>query len=258
MKKLDLSNVFKGMQTKIAKCSPEIFTGAAIILGGVTVVLAVRATPKAMTLIEEKKEELEVETLTPVDVVKAGWKPYIPAFITGVSSVVLLVCARSSSARRTAAVATAYKITETAYNEYKGKVAEMLGEKKEQEIRDDIAKDQVNRHPVDPNKIVILNKGFTLCLDALTGQYFRSDIERIRKAENEINNRLFMDQYASLNEFFALIGEEECRLGEELGWNIDSGMLKVQFSSQLTSDDEPCVVISYSIMPKYEFNKLTY
>lgn len=47
-----------------------------------TAVLAVKATPKAMRLINEAEEE-KGKTLTRMETVKATWKPYIPAVVTG-------------------------------------------------------------------------------------------------------------------------------------------------------------------------------
>ena len=41
-----------------------------------------------------------------------------------------------------------------------------------------------------------------------------------------------------------------------LGWNMDDGLLELEFSTCLTDNDEPCVVIDYSILPKYGFDRI--
>ena len=165
MTKAQVANFFKGVQKTVSKHSPEILTGLGI--GGMvtTTVLAVKATPKALKLIEEKKREEHVDDLTVIDTVKATWKCYIPATITGVTSIVCLVGASSVSARRNAALATAYKISETALTEYREKVVETIGEKKEKSVREKIDKDRIDKNPVSKNEVIITKSGETLCYD---------------------------------------------------------------------------------------------
>lgn len=56
-------------------------------------------------------------------------------------------------AKRTAALATAYKLSETALTEYKEKVVETIGEKKEQLVRDKIDKDHIDKDPVSKKRL---------------------------------------------------------------------------------------------------------
>ena len=90
----------------------------------------------------------------------------------------------------------------------------------------------------------------------ISGRYFKSDIETIKKAVNELNRRMLLDMYISLSEFYDEIGLEHIALSDELGWNIDDGLMEIDFSSQLADDGTPCVVIDYHLAPKYDFNKL--
>ena len=64
------------------------------------------------------------------------------------------------------------------------------------------------------------------------------------------------EMYISLNEFYYEIGLPRTKMGDELGWNIDSGLIRFEFSSQLADDETPCLVIDYHIAPRYEFEKL--
>ena len=107
----------KTIKSMLAKKSPEMLTGIGIVGMATTVVLAVNATPKAIQLIERKREELELsenEKLKPVDIIKTAWKPYIPVVVTGVTSVACLVGASSVNARRNAALAAAYTLSDSA------------------------------------------------------------------------------------------------------------------------------------------------
>lgn len=249
---MNLQKLTKDIGTVLKKRSPEILTGIGIAGMIGTTVMAVRVTPKALSLIEDAKEEKE-DALTVVETVKVCWKCYLPAAITGVTSMACLIGANSMNVRRNAALATAYTISETALREYKDKVVETIGEKKEKTVRDAIAKDKIDCNPVSKNEVVITEKGNTLCYDAISGRYFKSNIDLLKKAENEINRRLLLDDYISLNEFYYEIGLSETKLGNDLGWNISKGFVTFNFSSQLTEDGTPCLVLDFEISPKYDY-----
>lgn len=255
MKKPKLSSISKGIRGAITKHSPEILTGIGIAGMITTTIMAVRATPKALILIEERKEEIDVDKLTPVELIKTTWKCYIPAAITGSLSIICLIGASSVNARRNAALATAYTLSESALKEYQEKVIETIGEKKEQTVRDAIAKDKIDKNPVSSREVIITEKGNTLCYDAISGRYFKSDIDKIKKAENELNRRMRDEMYISLNEFYYEIGLNPIKIGDDLGWNIDHGYIELNFSSQLTDDGNPCLVIDYQLAPRYEYNR---
>lgn len=256
----------------IKKKSPEIATGIGIGLGGCTVFLAVKATPKALVLIEEKKREINhdlleeakangldkcnrVEKLKPIDTIKTTWKCYIPAVVTGTASVACLIGASATNARRNAALAAAYTISESAFRDYKNKVVEVVGEKKEKEVRNVIAKDKMEKDPVENKEIIITEKGETRCYDSLSGRYFKSDIDLLNKAINELNRRMIDQSYASLNDFYYEIGLPENKIGNRLGWRVDQGLIELNFSAQLSTDGMPCLVIDFNDAPKYDFDK---
>lgn len=254
--KKEITKSFLSLKTAIKKHSPEILTGIGIAGMITTTVMAVRATPKALILIEERKEEIGAEKLEAMDMVKTTWACYIPAAITGTLSVACLIGASSVNARRNAALATAYTLSESALKDYQGKVIEMFGEKKNEAVKDAVAKDKVEKNPVVTREIIITEKGNTLCYDAISGRYFKSDIEKIKKAECELNRQMLDDMYVSLNDFYYEIGLDSVKLGDELGWNVDSGYIDLSFSSQLASDGTPCLVIDYSVAPRYDYRNL--
>ena len=252
MSKLNLSKLIKNAQFVLSKHSPEILTGLGIAGMITTTVLAVKATPKALMCIEDAAYEKE-ESLTSFEKAKSCWKCYIPAAVTGTVSIVCLIGASSVNVRRNTALATAYKLSETALTEYREKVVETIGEKKERDIKDAIAKDTVEKNPVVQQNVVITGKGDTLCYDKLFGRYFKSDIETLKKIENELNRRMFSECYVSLNDFYYEVGLDGVDAGEDLGWNIDNGYIDLDFSSQLSMDGQPCLVVSFKIPPKYDY-----
>lgn len=256
MSKTNLSTITKNVRNFASKRSPEILTGIGIAGMITTTVLAVKATPKALELIEEKKKEEWVDKLPPLEVVKVAWKPYIPAIVTCIASTSCLIGASSVNAKRNAALATAYKLSETALTEYREKVVETIGEKKERVVRDKVAEERVKKNPVSKNEVVVTGNGKTLCFDPISGRYFMCSIETIKRAENTLNKQMLheISGYVSLNEFYDEIGLDHTSVGDDLGWNTDQ-LIDIQFSSQLNDNGEPSVVLDYLVAPKYDFNR---
>lgn len=243
----------------LTKRAPEILTGMGIAGMIATTVMAVKATPKALELTSEKREELETDKLTTVETVKAAWKPYIPALVTGVISITCLIGASTTNLKRNAALATAYKISETALTEYKNKVVETIGEKKEKHIREEIERDHLRDNPASTSPIIITEKGSTLCYDPIGGRYFQSDMDTIVRAINRLNKCMMTDinMCASLNDFYDEIDLEHTKVGDTIGWHMDWGLIEEEFSSLITDDGRPCLVIGFVNQPKYGFAKIS-
>lgn len=237
----------------IKKHTPEILTGLGIAGSILTTIMAVRATPKALAKIEDEKKELNEEKLTPVQILKVAWTCYIPSAVTGGLSIACLIGANSVNLRRNAALATAFTLSESTLKDYQRKAIETVGEKKEQDIRDAVAKEKIENNPVSRNEVFITGNGNTLCFDAVSGRYFRSDRDKIDKAINELNRRLLDEMYISLNDFYYELGLRNIGLGDILGWNIDKGWINPDFSYQGAEDGTPCLVISYLVEPQYNF-----
>lgn len=251
-----LAKLIKSAKMTMTRHSPEILTGVGIAGMITSTVLAVKATPKAIRLIDAAKEEAEVDKLTPVETVRVAWKCYIPAAVTGVASVACLIGASSQNIKRNAALATAYKLSEKALAEYREQVVETVGEKKEQSIREKIAQKQIDNVPVSTSEIYITGTGDTLCLDPLNDRLFKSNIDKIRKAENMLNKEMIhgLHGYVSLNEFYNELGLKSVETGELLGWNTDH-LIDLNITAGLTEDEEPCLVIGHYNPPKYKYDR---
>lgn len=241
-------------QTAVSKHSPEILTGFGIAGMVTTTVLAVQATPKALRLLEEEQRKKE-EPLEIQDKIKACWKCYIPAVVTGIVSTACLIGASSVSMKRNAALATAYKLSETALTEYREQVVETIGEKKERTIREELDKKHIEQNPIGKNELVITGKGKTICYDHLSGRYFESSVERIKKAEIELNKSMLNTfvGYTSLNDFYDELGLSHITIGDDLGWN-SANLIDIRIGSGLTEDDEPCITIDHINPPKYGYD----
>lgn len=267
-----ITNVIKTTRKFIGKHSPEILTGIGVAGMITTTVLAVKATPKALELIDNARAAKDITTfdeknkyvtykddkpyLTPLEIIKVAWKPYIPAISLGVASVTCIIGASAVNHKRNAALATAYAISERTLLRYRDKVVETIGEKKEKEVREKVAQDEVNNKPISSSQVILTPKGNTLCMDSISGRYFRSDIDKIKKVINELNRQMTHQNYISLDEFYSEIGLESTKNSSYLGWNLDDGLIEVDFSACIAEDDQPCIVVDYMVAPRYEYDKL--
>lgn len=246
------------LKSILVKRLPDILAGLAVTGIFTSVCMAVTATPKALKLIEKEKEELGVSELTAKETVKATWKCYIPTALSVAATVTCVVLGNRESNKRNAALAAAYSLSESALKTYQAKVIETIGEKKEEAVRDAIAKDVVKRaqaNNANP-EIEITGYGNTIVIDAMTGRQFTHDIEKIRKAEANLNKDLYSSMFVSVADLYYELGLRIGDLYERVGWNADSGPVNIQFSSQLLDDDRPCLVLSYQVGPRFDYRCL--
>lgn len=252
MKTVPLSAAFRDLGKYISRNSPSILTGLGIGLGVASTVLAVTATPKAIQLLEEKKKEDQKEKLTVIETVRTAGVCYVPSVLAAAGSICCIISASAKFSKRNAILATAYALSERDLREYRDKVKETVGEKKEKEIRGKIAKDHILNNPAEPNRVLTPNGGKTLCYDNWTGRYFMSDMETLRKCENEMNARIIKEQFVSLNELYDMLNLEPIKMGEDFGWNFDGfhdDLIHFSYFSQLDRDGNPCLVLDYDAEP---------
>lgn len=173
------------------------------------------------------------------------WRFYIPPVVSGTLTVCLIFSARQAGTRRTAAAVSAYSLTEKAYSEYRERVVEQLGEKAEQRIRDEIKQDAVSEH--GPKEIIITGGGDVLCCELLTHRYFKSDMETLRRIQNEINSRINNELYVALDEFYDLVGLEHTSQSDILGWDSDK-LMDLMFSTVISEGGVPCLAFNYNYL----------
>lgn len=93
-------------------------------------------------------------------------------------------------------------------------------------------------------------------MDSISGRYFKSDIDIIKKVVNELNNEMLNYNYVSLSDFYNKLGLDHTKNSDNLGWNIDNGLIEIEFSACIASNDEPCIVLNYTIDPKDRFDMI--
>lgn len=173
------------------------------------------------------------------------WRLYVPAGVSGALTIGCIIGASKAQSNRTTAAVAAYSLTEKAFTEYKERVVEQIGKGQEQKIRDRIAQDRVDKKPPPPAGVMIAGSGQILCCELYTGRYFRSDMESLRKAQNDINAKIMTNLYVVLEDFYHLVGLAYTTESGNLGWDSNK-LMDLQFSAVMTESGEPCLAFEYN------------
>lgn len=245
--KKEIVQTIKTVGTMLKKNSPIILTGTAMAGLLSTTVLAVKATPKALDRIADAsidKDGKAVE-LTKWEKVKVASIEYVPTAISFVGTGACIIGAQTINGRRLAAMSALYSMSETALKDYKEEVLKTVGAKKSESIKDAINKKKVDENPPSDKNVIMTGKGEVLCYETITGRYFKSNADEINKAENEIVRQMNLgDSRISVNEWYYALGIDGVKLGDEMGWTIETP-LEVRFTSSLTSDGTPVLCVDY-------------
>lgn len=232
----------------LATNSPAILSGTAIVGLGTTVYFAIKATPTAERLLKEREEELDGK-LAGLGIVKTVWKCYIPTIVIGSLTTACIVSANTINTKRNTALAGAYSMAESKMKDYQNKVVETIGENKAQKIENEVKQDRVSKVQDTDDNIIVTGKGEILCFDMLSGRYFKSCVEEIRKSVNDLNASLMQEMTLPLNNFYSELGLPEIRIGDDLGWDIADGMLDLTLSTQMSPSGIPCNVMDFDTIP---------
>ena len=261
---MDKENITKNVSASLVKYAPQIFTGMTVVGVTATAIFAAKASPKARDILDKYIEDQEQENkervakgedpfelrITWQDRVRLTWRLYVPTILAGLYTVTCAITSQSISTQRNAALLSAYTLAQATAHEYQTKVIETMGEKKELAVHDAIAKDKVIANPPQDGQIIITGRGETLVLDEWSGRYFKSDIEELRKIQNLLNQRIINDGWVSLSELYSELGLAHTTSSDDMGWTTDL-LIDMRFSSQLTPDGEPCLVLGFNNNPQY-------
>lgn len=194
------------------------------------------------------------EPFTKKDKLKLVWTLYLPPAGVLVMTCGAILGSNRISTTRGAAMASAFAISERAFSDYKDKVVEKIGETKSNQVKDAVAQDRVTHNPpTDDNVIIVTNGAGQLFQDSWSGRYFRHEMEDVRRAVNELNHQVNIHGYATLSDFYDLLGLSHTKESDELGWNAD-GLLDVYFAAVMHDDGkQPVMAMEYRAVPSRDF-----
>lgn len=218
-----------------------------------TSAMAVKATPKALRLLNEAEEE-KGEKLTKLEIVKVAGPVYIPSIAVGAATIGTIFGANALNKRQQASLMSAYALLDGAYKEHKKKVTELYGEDANKRISEEIAKDKYEK--VD----IVLDDNKKLFFDDFSGRYFESTMENVIRAEYEINKKISLWGGAELNEFYELLDIPQMDTFNRMGWSIGAIMsdtwgnwLDFKHDKVIMDDGLECYIISAWPEPMYDY-----
>lgn len=248
----------------------EILLGCTIVGVISTGIAAWRNAPKAKVIIDEHKkvmaeipeDDKDARKQETIDTAKELAPLVLPPILFGGLTIATAVGGHTASTKQIAALSAAYNISEKALSDYAEKAKEMFGDKKTQEIKDAVNIDRANANPQPGNTVLNTGNGTTPCLDLASGRYFYSSAESIKKACNTVNHRMMDEYYVSLNELYDELGLPSISLGDDIGFNIEGGLIDIDhlFTAQpmeVNGVTEPVLIINFDdyISTKYMENR---
>ena len=192
--------------------APTILTCVGGIGVVATSVMAVKATPKALQLLEEAKAE-KGDDLTKLEVVAVAGPAYIPAMVTGVATIACIFGANVLNQCQQASLASAYALIDNSYKEYKKKVEELYGKEANAQVQQEIARVKYKENDIQQEDDELL------FYDEFSGRYFNATMERVLVAEYQVNRELHNAGRDTLNHFYELVGLNPIDGGDSLGWS---------------------------------------
>lgn len=246
------TNITRKVSRKILilkKQSPHIFFAVGVVGSVTSTVLACRATLKLSDALEDIQRDLDRlhedkrndflaewsstqlvprENRYKKDVArvyaKGGFqiaKLYGPAAIVGVASITALTGSHIQMTKRNAALMAAYAAVQKAYEDYRERVREELGDERELEIYHAVEKDNDDNKVADPNKWSPYARFF----DEYSKNWEKDpELNRlfVQCIQNYANNLLQARGHVFLNEVYDMLGLDRSKAGAVVGWLLNS------------------------------------
>ena len=246
----------------LVKRAPDILK--VVGTGGViaAVILAAKKAPDAKVELEEVRDEWEAvedkEKRVKADyifkLVRVGAKHYwVVAAVAG-GAITAFWIADHMRLKSLISALTALGLATKSKEELEAKIKELDGDKHLQKILDEIDGDRVKNNPPTEENTFNTGLGLHLCYEPITGRYFQSNIERVKRAVIVCRDDLQKYGYLSLNDWFCALCLDTT--DQNLCWTASSieevNDFDISFSSQITPEGIPVLVIRYNVNPTLE------
>lgn len=247
--------VLKKSQKFVEDHSPAILTGVGVAGTVLTAYLAGKASFKASRLIRDYEDQDQkisggLAGPTPMPTkqkIKYTWHLYVPSLAVGAVTITSICLARRIDGKRLAAVVTAAALSEKAFDEFKEKAAELTTNSKVTKIHDAVMQDKVDK--AEGHNLVVMAESDVLCMDAYTGRFFSSTMQKLRTAENDQAYEINHAYQVSLSNYYSLLGLDSTDISDNVGWTSDD-KFTITYSTVL-KDDKPVIVVSFDVKPHY-------
>lgn len=228
-------------KSSVIKHAPDILMGMGTVGVASSVILAAKAGPKAVYLIEDaeclKAEEMGNkdkngkqiwrQKLTIPETIRATWKVYIPPVGLAMFGIACFWGAHGIDVKRQAILMGLYSTAEATLEEYQKKVVELIGQKQHDELKGAISEDKTAKLSVPQEAPTgLVGAGPTDIWYCIDGKTFPSNYNKVKNVQNDFNHDMMSEMYKSRAELYWMLDPsgEWLRANSEdqnVGWTLD-------------------------------------
>lgn len=220
----------------------------------VTTILAVKATPKALELLNEAEEE-KGDELTTIEKIKYGWKPFIFCGVSALSTITCILSIEYLNTKKQASLISAYTLIDNAFNQYRDNIRQLYSEEADQ-----LALQEIVRAKYDPETEAFPSEGEELFFDYQGMRFFVSTFTNVMQAECKFKEALMVRGYACINEYYDYLGVPKIDYGYQLGWSdIEScdpynvKELDFTYEPTIVGGSIKCFIINTNIPASFDY-----
>lgn len=220
----------------------SVIAGAGVIATGV---LSAIATPKAMDDLKKARKK-KTEKLSKAEEIFVVGKNYIPAALVAGTTIMCIASADILNKKQQASLMGAYALADRSFKEYRKSLIELHGEEADKEVTDNIARRCYKYHFINddiPDEKVYFYEPYS---KTILHRYEREIID----AEYHFNRNFSMAGYATLNDWFLMLGLPTTDYGDALGWYTCDAYVWVDFEHDRVDNADGTYVVS--INPYYD------
>ncbi len=250
---MDYTKLMKGVRKRL----PLIFSFVASAGVIATTVVALKTKPKKPS-----------EDATPKEKAVVYLKTYGPTVVLATSTIACIFGSYALTRKQQAALASAYTMLYTSYNEYQAKVKELYGEEAHNAVMDAIVKEKCKEIEITASSgfadssLSIDDRAnpevVRTFYDPISERYFESTLSKVIEAEYHINRNFVLGALITLNDFYEFLGLSPTEYGETVGWFVSDELYWIDFDHRMvTLDDsedgmEVCVIypVYYPRLPE--------
>lgn len=257
----------KAIRRTIRKFGPPILAAASVIGTMATGYLAAKAGMKSAVLLREA-EEAKGEALTTGEKIKAVGKEFVPAVAVGTVTAASILGGYTIGKRINASLGAGYLALSNKYKQYQEEVKEEYGEEAHAKILQNMAKPGAEK--ANPEALVYnsfdqeCNLDFEAAeeertfLDAWSGKYFVSTINRVMAAEQCLNRQFVIfdnvcgkSSDVQLSAWYEYLGIEPPADSEKYCWLTGDDLYWIDFNhyKMITDDGFEAYVVEFACNP---------
>lgn len=251
---MDYTKLMKGVRKRLQLIFSFVASAGVIA----TTVVALKTKPKKPS-----------ENATPKEKAVVYLKTYGPTAVLATSTIACIFGSYALTRKQQAALASAYTMLYTSYNEYQAKVKELYGKEAHKAVMDAIVKEKCKEIEITASTGYGSMSSLSIddranpevvrtFYDPISERYFESTLSKVIEAEYHINRNFVLGALITLNDFYEFLGLSPTEYGETVGWFVSDELYWIDFDNcMVTLDDsedgmEVCVIypVYYPRLPE--------